>query len=141
MHSIWVDFKGVGRIVHRVRSRNNFGGCAYLLVFSNSKPDPSPKMSKYRRKPTSLSNTPFTAFRGAAPATPRKSSTQKKSSIFPTFSTQEQQDGFDKKMDKLYGRANISYSEGTVEEEFERYKGGASPRETDIIQFWAVSFP
>ena len=45
-------------------------------------------------------------------------------------------------MDELFGHANISLSEGTVEAEFERYMSGlASPRDTDILHFWEVSFP
>jgi hypothetical protein len=50
--------------------------------------------------------------------------------------------GFDSRMDEFLGHANISHSEGTVEEEFERYVNSlASPRETDILHFWEVSFP
>ena len=101
-------------------------------------PELSPKMSEYRRKQT-LGGTSPMAFRGTAPATPCKLSTLKQSSVFPSFSTRL---GFDSKMDELFGRANISHSKGTVEEEFERYVNSlASPRETDIIHFWEVSFP
>ena len=50
--------------------------------------------------------------------------------------------GFDSKMDELFGHTNIFHSEGTIEEEFERYVNSlASPHETDIIHFWEVSFP
>jgi hypothetical protein len=78
-------------------------------------------------------------FRGDAPASPRKASTLKQSSVFADFSDDF---GFDSKMDELFGGANTSLSEGTVEAEFERYVGGfPSPRETDIIRFWEVSFP
>ena len=95
-------------------------------------------MSKYRSKQTS-SSTSRVAFRGAAPATPRKSSRVKQSSAFPNFSTHI---GFDSKMDQLFGRGKASLSEGTVEAEFERYVSGLpSPREMDIIHFWEVSFP
>jgi hypothetical protein len=49
---------------------------------------------------------------------------------------------FDKKMDELFGCANIPLSEGTIEMEFERYVSGlASPCDMDIIHFWEVSFP
>ncbi|KAF8503826.1 kinase-like domain-containing protein [Russula emetica] len=93
-------------------------------------------MSEYRRKQTSSSTSPM-VFRGTAPATLRKSSTLKKSSVFPGFSTHHR---FDSKMDELFGRANISLSEGTVEEEFGRYVNSlASPRETDILHIWEVS--
>lgn len=94
-------------------------------------------MSEYRSKRTSSSTSPV-AFRSAAPATPRKSSTLKQSSVFSSFSTRV---GFDSKMDELFGGANTSLSEGTAEEEFERYVSGSpSPRETDILHFWEVSF-
>jgi hypothetical protein len=95
-------------------------------------------MSKYRSKQTSSTTSPV-AFRGAAPATPRKSSTRKHSSAFSSFSLRH---GFDSKMDNLFGGANVSISEGTIEEEFQRYTSGLlSPRETDILRFWEVSFP
>lgn len=95
-------------------------------------------MSEYRSKQTS-SGTTLAASRSAAPATPRKLSTLKRSSVFPGFSTHI---GFDNKMDELFGHTNVSLSEGTAEGEFERYVSGMpSPRETDILQFWAVSFP
>jgi hypothetical protein len=44
-------------------------------------------------------------------------------------------------MDELFGQVNSSLSEGTIEEEFERYTSFLpSPRETDILHFWAVNF-
>jgi hypothetical protein len=77
-------------------------------------------------------------FRGDAPATPRKSSRVKQSSVFPSFSTRR---GFESKVDEVFGRADMPLSEGTVQEEFERYvSGSGSPRDTDIIHFWEVSF-
>lgn len=94
-------------------------------------------MSEYRSNQTSRS-TPPVAFRGIAPATPRKASTLKKSSAFSDFSTDL---GFDKKMDELFGRADTSLSEGTVEMEFERYVSGTTSRDMDIFHFWEVSFP
>ena len=44
-------------------------------------------------------------------------------------------------MDELFGRANTNLPEGTVEAEYERYLSGLpSPRDTDILRFWEVSF-
>ena len=95
-------------------------------------------MSIYRSKQTS-SSTHSAAFRGAAPATPRKASTLKHLSVFPKFSTHA---GFESKMDQLFGHANMHLPEGTVEAEYERYISGLpSPRDTDILRFWEVSFP
>jgi hypothetical protein len=109
-----------------------------LLVFCKLKAESSPKMSEYRRKQTSGSTSPV-AFRGTAPALPRKLSSFKQSSVFPNFRTHL---GFDNKMDELSSHANISLSEAIVEEEFDRYVNSlASPHETDIIHFWEVSFP
>lgn len=93
-------------------------------------------MSEYRSKQTS-SGTSSVAFRGTAPATPRKSSTLKQSSVFPSFAMHT---GFESKMDEIFGRTNIHLPEGTVEAEYERYISGLpSPRDTDILRFWEVS--
>lgn len=93
-------------------------------------------MSEYRRKQASSSTSPV-AFRGPAPASPRKSSTRKQSSVFHSFSTLS---GFDSKLDELFGHAHISLPEGTAEAELERYVNSlASPRDTDILHFWEVS--
>ena len=95
-------------------------------------------MSEYRSKQTSSSAFPV-AFRGAAPATPHKSFAPKESPGFSRFSSHL---GFESKMDKLYGHANIRSSEGSVEAEFRRYVDGLpSARDTDILRFWEVSFP
>jgi hypothetical protein len=95
-------------------------------------------MSEYRSKQISSGTSPV-AFHGAAPATPRKSNTRKRSPAFPSFSADR---GFDSKLDDLFGRENISLSEGTIEQEYERYMSGqTSSRDTDILHFWEVSFP
>jgi hypothetical protein len=96
-------------------------------------------MSKYRAKQTSndTSRPPPVAFQGAAPATPRKSSTLKQPSVFPSFS----QAKFEAKMNQLYGRTGTSHSEGTVEAEFKKYVSGTSPDDMDILHFWEVSLP
>ena len=45
-------------------------------------------------------------------------------------------------MDELFGNANMPLSKGTVKAEFKRYVSGLpSPRDTDILRFWEVSFP
>ena len=45
-------------------------------------------------------------------------------------------------MDELFGHSSTPLPEGGVETEFERYMSGSpSPRETDILRFWDVSFP
>lgn len=107
------------------------------MVICELKPELSPKMSEYRGKHTLRPTSPV-AFRGAAPATPRKLSTLKQSSAFPGFSKKL---GFENKIDRLFGRGDTSFSEGTVEGEFDRYQScKPSLQETDILQFWAVSF-
>jgi hypothetical protein len=95
-------------------------------------------MSEYCSKQISSRTSPV-AFHGAAPATPRKSNIRKWSSAFSSFSVDH---GFDSKLDDLFGRENISLSEGTIEQEFERYMSGqTSSCDTDILHFWEVSFP
>jgi hypothetical protein len=107
------------------------------MVICELKPELLAKMSEYRGKETVRTTSPV-AFRGAAPASPRKFSTRKESPAFPGFSMNL---GFDSKMDQLFGRADMPYSEGTVEREFDRYQSSKpSIRETDILHFWAVSF-
>jgi hypothetical protein len=96
-------------------------------------------MFEYRSKHISsrTSRPSSVAFRGAAPATPRKAPALKESSLSPSFLFNLE---FASALDQLYGQANTSPSKGTVQEEFDRYVSGSSPRETDIIRFWEVSF-
>jgi hypothetical protein len=95
-------------------------------------------MSEYRSKQIS-SETSSVAFHGAAPTTLCKSNTHKQSPAFLSFSVDCR---FDSKLDDLFSRENISLSEGTIEQEFERYVSGqTSSCDTDILHFSEVSFP
>jgi hypothetical protein len=94
-------------------------------------------MTDYRSKQL-LNTTSPVPFRGAAPATPRKSSKLKQSSIFGAATRL----GFGDRMDEIFGHANASVTEAPVREEFDKYTSGVlSPKDTDIIHFWEVSFP
>jgi hypothetical protein len=95
-------------------------------------------MSEYCSKQISSGTSPV-AFHGTAPATPRKSNTHKRLPAFPSFSVDR---GFDSKLNDLFGRENISLSEGTIKQEFERYVSGqTSSCDMDILHFWEVGFP
>ena len=93
-------------------------------------------MTNYRKKQF-VNSAPSVAFRGAAPATPRKSSKVKQSSIFGAASCL----GFEDRMEEIFGSADASITEAPVREEYEKYVSGKlSAKNTDIIHFWEVSF-
>ena len=107
------------------------------MVICEVKPELLPKMSEYHGKQTLRTTSPG-AFWGTAPVLPCKLSTLKQLSVFPSFSMNL---GFDSKMDQLFGCTDISFSEGTVEGEFNRYQSSKpSLQKMDILRFWAVSF-
>ncbi len=87
------------------------------MVICKLKPELSPKMSEYHSKQTLRTIYPV-AFQGTAPALLCKLSTLKQLSAFSGFSMNL---GFVSKMDQLFGHTDISFSEKTIEGEFNRY--------------------
>ena len=96
-------------------------------------------MSKYRSRQSSgtLSAAPQAVTRHA-PATPLKSSKFRKLSSSKAVSRFQLDNHI---VDELLDSVNASRHQGTVQEEFDKYTAASlSLLETDILQFWEVSY-